>query len=227
MYIYFEGFGVYFVFLIIIDVNGCVVFVFSWVVVGEDCFVFIIFFLFDNQLFVVFEVLIGGDVVSWVWDFGDGGISIEEVLVYDYMEFGVYEVILIIMIVDGCSFIIVEEVYLVELFCDCLFVWELVCVVFNGVIIIFFNLCYVVCEGFSEEDFLEDCEGDCLCIDEWDFVCVFIENGEIIIFGNFCEVGCFGYDEGDFVFCELDCVCLDVYVFVCVFDLVMGVIFSF
>lgn len=224
---YSEGPGVYFVFLTTIDANGCVASAFSWVVAGEDCFAFIIPSPLDNQLSVAFEALTGGDVVSWAWDFGDGGTSTEEAPVHDYTEPGVYEVTLTITTADGCTFTTVQEVNLAEPPCDCPPVWEPVCVAFNGAIITFPNPCYAICEGFSEEDFLEDCEEDCPCTDEWDPVCVLTENGDIITFGNPCEAGCFGYDEGDFVPCEPDCVCPDVYAPVCVLDPATGVIFSF
>ncbi len=80
--------------------------------------------------------------------------------------------------------------------------------------IVFPNLCYAICEGFSEDDVVE-CESDnnpfeCEeCEDEeFDPVCIEVTspNGEveIVVFPNMCFAECLGYDESNMVDCEND-----------------------
>ena len=97
--------------------------------------------------------------------------------------------------------------------CECDDEFDPVCIEIiennEPIIITFPNACYALCEGFTEEDFV-DCNNGCGCGDQLDPVCVEIEdNGEIILitFINACEALCEGFTENDFVDCENDNVC--------------------
>ena len=94
--------------------------------------------------------------------------------------------------------------------CECDDEFDPVCIEIiennEPIIITFPNACYALCEGFTEEDFV-DCNNGCGCGDQLDPVCVEIEdNGEIILitFINACEALCEGFTENDFVDCEND-----------------------
>ena len=43
------------------------------------------------------------DAVSWMWDFGDGGISSERNPSYEYQEEGVFDVTLTVTSLQGCT----------------------------------------------------------------------------------------------------------------------------
>ncbi|WP_299365757.1 hypothetical protein [Winogradskyella sp.] len=81
-------------------------------------------------------------------------------------------------------------------------------------IAVFPNLCYALCEGFSEDDIVE-CEDDSYpddcdeCEEEdYDPVCVETNTGsgvtEIVVFPNLCYALCVGFSEDDIVECEDD-----------------------
>lgn len=44
---------------------------------------------------------VNGDIVSWMWDFGDGVISFDVSLIYIYVELGIYFVVLIVIDSEG------------------------------------------------------------------------------------------------------------------------------
>ena len=210
--------AVYIVQLTTVDAAGCVATTVTFVFAGPDCYAIIIALpLEENPLSVAFGAVASGNVVEWAWNFGDGNTSNEGAPVHTYAEAGTYEVTLTITTEDGCTYTVVQEVTVEEGPCNCPAVWEPVCVATeDGLVLTFPNACFALCEGFTEADFLDECEGDCTCTDEWDPVCVLTASGEIVTFGNPCEAGCFGYGPDDFVPCEPDCVCPDVYAPVCV-----------
>ena len=95
--------------------------------------------------------------------------------------------------------------------CDCdLEEGEEVCVeVEEGIVIPFPNACVAECLGFTEEDFVEECDfgtdwptSDCDCDFEGEEVCVEIEEGFIIPFPNACWAECEGFTAEDFVECD-------------------------
>ena len=219
--------GLYWVHLTVVFADGCVASSFTWVFPGEECVAFILAHPLDDPLTIAFGAIASGDVVNWEWSFGDGTGSAEEAPVHTYASAGIYVVTLTTTTADGCSFTTVQEIVVEEGPCHCPLIWDPVCVATGGAVETFPNACLAICEGFSPEDFLDDCEVDCPCTDEWDPVCVLTPAGEIVTFGNACEAGCFGYDEHDFIPCEPDCVCPDVYAPVCVLDPATGAILTF
>ncbi len=155
---------------------------------------------------------------SWQWDFGDGTSSNEPNPTHEWAEPGEYEVTLTIAN-DSCSATFTSIVLLDEVVdCNCPEYWEPVCVLSaTGDTITFSNICFAICEGFTEEDVF-DCEWEdpCDCDSVWDPVCVLSSDGMIISFPNECIAICEGFGPASFVDCEYDCDCPDDWDPVCV-----------
>ncbi|WP_111683644.1 hypothetical protein [Winogradskyella tangerina] len=184
--------------------------------------------LFCFEFVFPLDIVINGDTVVTVDSFEDLGNTIYDV--YDFNFVYPFNVT-----VEGEIETIEDEDDFEDLLEDCFddydddydeeceecedAEFDPVCIEFttpNGVseTIVFPNLCYAICEGFSEEDVIE-CENDnnpneCeQCEDEeFDPVCIEITSGsgdiEIVVFPNMCFAECLGYDESNVVDCEDD-----------------------
>lgn len=145
------------------------------------------------------------DVVTWLWDFGDGTSSNESDPIHDYSEVGIYEVSLIIT-TDSCesTFLLPVEV-LDQLGCGCDAVYNPVCVLdwATGEVLEFSNPCFAECAGFGPDSYTE-CEDDCVCPDVYDPVCVITAAGIIFTFENPCYAECEGFGPDSFVDCNPD-----------------------
>ncbi|MBI9035813.1 MAG: PKD domain-containing protein [Bacteroidales bacterium] len=86
--------------------------------VFPECYAFFDIEYEEDSLTVKFDESCEGDIVSWQWDFGDGGVSDEQNPTYTYEQAGEYEVCLSIENSDGSC----EDIY-----CDYVFLFESEC----------------------------------------------------------------------------------------------------
>ncbi len=87
--------------------------------------------------------------------------------------------------------------------CVCPEISDPVCVnIGNGDVVVFSNMCFAECAGFTSADVVDCSTYSCNCPSEIDVVCVATPTGEIIEFINPCYAECAGYTPGDFVNCN-------------------------
>lgn len=103
----FSVIGDYLVMLMIMIISGCISSIMKMVLVVV--FLLVVFNLFEINCvssFMVFEVFVGG-FVFYEWDFGDLGSGVVNIfqcceVYYCYELLGIYEVILLVINIEGC-----------------------------------------------------------------------------------------------------------------------------
>lgn len=136
-----------------------------------------------------------GEIISWLWDFGDGTTSTEQNPTHTYAEPGDYVVTLTITTSEGCTAIFEQWVWVGNMDCVCPDVWDPVCIIDPaGFLLLFGNECEAICAGFTPDQFI-DCEDNCGCPDFFDPVCVVLDDGTVLTFSNSCEAECEGYTD--------------------------------
>ncbi len=149
------------------------------------------------------------EILSYLWDFGDGNESMEDTPQHTYREEGNYDVTLQILTIDSCQSRVVQNIW-VGSSCACPEYFFEVCAMDDeGNIKRFDNPCFAACEGF---DILISCDDSCSCTDTLSPVCIEIGGG-IATIKNACEARCLGIDYFD---CRANCICPDIYDPVCV-----------
>lgn len=100
----FTSVGTYDVLLIIENQEGCTDTIVKQVTVNSPSSVD---FTAVRDTACVMEIIqftgIGTDIVSWSWDFGDGGTDIVQNPQYAYMQPGTYDVVLTVEDINGCT----------------------------------------------------------------------------------------------------------------------------
>lgn len=151
--------------------------------------------LIDVMLASTEELYISGIAFPFnVETFNDDTNAIEVVTINNEDEF--------IALLDSCGFDDIET-------CECFEVYDPVCVEItdpNGetFTVTYPNACYAECDGFTEEDFAENCEEDYYCPESQCFTINFplsvIINDETITVNSDEELGTVLYDAYDFEF---------------------------
>lgn len=98
--------GTYLVDLAIVSNDGCSSHTTSDVIVKlspDADFTFTEVCLGYTTNFHDFSLPLGGSIVSWQWDFGDGNISIDEDPIHIYSDTGEYTVQLLVIDINGCA----------------------------------------------------------------------------------------------------------------------------
>lgn len=116
-----------------------------------DCIDFMEFFVVVVAFFVLscIGIVVFVDVfifflISWIWEFGDGNIFIEQNFIYIYDEFGIYDVQLEVCNENGCDIFFVSQVIIFDL-------ESFVCI--NGISMFIYGLeMIMLCNGVLYDD---------------------------------------------------------------------------